>query len=358
MLTKESLELIKEIKQNIKISDLLVQKSLKDLFNYLQDHKYSYSSYSKKPIRTGKFPSSIFLTDSLYDKIKPYNRKQLISWKVTGQSTVHCSLNIYSKSKKKFPESTINLLVEAISFILSFAKNDKKLKIHLLLLPDKKLFNGNFTVNEINSGSASYNSKEGTIHIWRLEECIKVIIHECIHFIEFSDIRDTKLSIKHFNTRYNTSSQKMNFNETYTELWARLLNCYFLSYLYKINNSNIKQYEYFCYLIAVEREFSNLQSSKIKKHLAREFKKNKSKIDINKQTSVLAYYVLTSHVLNNLDQFLKQREKKNYFYLENDTQFLQFLKRCTELPTKLTHINKNYYKTFRMTVAELKILPD
>ena len=126
-------------------------------------------------------------------------------------------------SKSKLSDATINLLIYAISFIMSYANRNNKLNINIVLLPDKKIFNNKFTPNEINSGVYSSNIHEGTIYIWRLEECIKVLFHECIPALRFSAIKDSKEILDKYNKKYNCNSDALRIDEAYTEIWSKIL---------------------------------------------------------------------------------------------------------------------------------------
>jgi hypothetical protein len=261
-------------------------------------------------------------------------------------------LNIYTLKKKRINRKTLNLLVYAISFIVSLSNADRKLNIHVVLLPDKKLFQKKFTPDEINSGLSSYDSYEGRVLIWRKEECIKVLFHELIHALSFSDIEDTKQIISHYNQKFNLSCTEMNLNETYTEIWAKLLNCYFCTKIIIKKNP----YHYFCHLLSVEKEFNSVQAWKINDYLQDEYKKNKIKKNINQYTNVVAYHLVTNEILNNLDKFLNLKfQDKNIFYLTDNTRFNNLMQSFTKLSLSKTKRNTKLYKTFRMTAIELKL---
>lgn len=344
MFTKESNKIINSlVKRNIPENKLLFE-----LFNHLNSYHFDYDKVHITN-KYRKFPKIHFLSDKLYKKIKDYNKTINAKWTVTSNYSVECNLNLFSKSK--LSDATINLLIYSISFIMSFANRDKKLTINIVLLPDKKIFNDKFTPNEINSGVCNSSPYEATIHIWRLEECIKVIFHECIHFLKFSSIEDTQAIIEFYNQRYNYQSDRLTIDEAYTEIWARIMNCYFASKLAIIHDETLNQYKYFSYLIEVEKLFSTNQSLKIIKYLKGQNKRGK-KVDINRDTNVISYYIITSEILNNLNQFINFCKKnKNYFFLTND-----FYKFTTNLnPIKYKNINLKFIQTFRMGATEIKI---
>ena len=85
------------------------------------------------------------------------------------------------------------------------------------------------------------------------------------------------------------------------------------------------------------------------------FLRDKGKINLNKNTNIVAYYLASNEILNNLDAFLKIKlNDNNLFYLDNESQFNNFMISITN--TYYTEkIKKVFNNTFRMTAVELKI---
>ena len=80
--------------------------------------------------------------------------------------------------------------------------------------------------------------------------------------------------------------------------------------------------------------------------------KKGKKIDINKDTNVISYYVITAEIINNLKQFINFCKKnKNYFFLEND--FNNFVTNLNSI--KFMNNNHGFNNTFRMAATEIKI---
>ena len=82
-----------------------------------------------------------------------------------------------------------------------------------------------------------------------MEECIKVLFHECIHALRFSSIKDSKEIVDKYNRLYNNTSDKMLIDEAYTEIWAKVLNCYFVAKISSFNEEDLDLYKYFCILL-------------------------------------------------------------------------------------------------------------
>ena len=350
MLTKESEKLIDEVIQKSKKNDLLQDTYLKKLFHYFESVPFDYEKPRKKNSK-GVFPSTEFMTDSLTKKSKTYNYVSSATWLVQGRFQVKCSLNIYSKTRY-VSDATLNLFVYALSFVASLSNKNRTIKVHLVLLPDKKLYKGKFTKNHINGGSCIFNDTESNVYVWRKEECIKVLFHECIHALCFSSLDQNDRLVQKYQREYNIRSSKLKIEETYTEIWAKIINCYFLSKLFHIQNPEKDNYEYFCLLLGIEREFCFQQASKIKSFL----KQQEKPFDLNKDTNVSAYYLGTAEIFQNLNHFLKMISKNRIpFYLEKKEQFKNFLVECKSIPRRKVNTASNVYKTFRMSATELMV---
>lgn len=329
MLSKESNELIKELKSKMKYKDLLKSTYLKKLFHKMESATFDYEM-PKITHRIGEYPCNQFMIKRLFNKSKKYRKISAIDWRVKSKYSVNISLNIYSLSDIELSPDTINLLVYALSFICSFSNRNRTMTIHLVFLGDKKKYTGKFTRNEINTAGCKFNDDESEICVWRLEECMKVLFHECIHALQFSSITDSKEIVEKYNRLYNNTSEKMLIDEAYTEIWAKILNCYFVAKLTSHDEDNLDLYKYFCILLGVEREFSLMQGYKVADELNKGLKK-----DINKDTNVIAYYIATAEIFNNLENFLQFCLRDgNPFYLKDQRLFNNFLLGCKETPVK------------------------
>ena len=95
----------------------------------------------------------------------------------------------------------------------------------------------------------------------------------------------------------------INSYEAYTEIWAELINCYLISQYVEQS----KQYKFFHTMILLEKTFSDFQSDKIFKYTDLTTKQ----IDINKETNVLAYYIIKNELYKSLNVFLKICRENN-----------------------------------------------
>ena len=70
------------------------------------------------------------------------------------------------------------------------------------------------------------------------------------------------------------------------------------------NKTNQKQYQSFQKMIALEKEYSIYLSEKILYLCYKNNTKGIHKIDINKYTNVLSYYIIRAELYNHLNKFL------------------------------------------------------
>ena len=118
-------------------------------------------------------------------------------------------------------------------------------------------------------------------------------------------------------------------------------------------------YEVFISLIELERKFAILQSEKIF-HITN---LSEDKIDINKNTNVLAYYIIRCELYQKLNLMLKfcNLHNINYVKMDNIQNWYTFLKenipKVEKNNRRFNNMNKTkiIYKTLRMSVNELSI---
>ena len=168
----------------------------------------------------------------------------------TIQSTFQISdfkvtIRIYSNNKETF---FLDQMKYVIRYLLSLFKESltKNITINYYLLDEKKRVPNKHMIpnlHHINSGMCSYTTGKCDIHIWRKEEILKVTIHELLHGLHQEILHDTPKIISNYQSKYNISSKEININETYTEIWAKIINCYFLSKLFRIQKPEKDNYE-------------------------------------------------------------------------------------------------------------------
>ena len=342
MLTKVSNDLIHHFLGKSDINSLLKSQTVKSLYESL--HCEYKNSKIKITMKDMDFPTNAFIAKSIQNKLHSYKNSMTLSWTTRGKSIVRNTLYIYLDDDSK---PNTKLLVDAISYITSFSDKNRKITIHLCLLPDKKILKKNtknLTNGNVNSGSNHYTDTESEICIFRREECIKVIFHEILHGLRCSNLGLNEKITEILCQKYKLDNQDSLVEESYTEIWAKILNCLFIS---SLTNSSTK-YQHFCTMLAIEREFSLYQASKVK-----EFITNSEDKNLDKSTNVTAYYLVVGEILNDLESFLNTCG--NNPYLRDHTVCLEYLYQLDLPKRKKVSKDDKYYNTLRMSVSELSV---
>jgi len=197
--------------------------------------------------------------------------------------------------------------------------------------------------NNVNTAFTTTCPVNSDIVIFRQEEWFKVFIHETFHnfALDFSDMDVTNVHKKVLEL-FPVNS-KVNLYEAYTEFWARIMNTAFCSYLNLKNKDNIEEFLYNIeYFINFERVYGFFQMVKVLDFMGLTYsaliKKDSSlKLLYKEDTSVLAYYVITTILLNNYQLFL------NWCNIYNSPLFL------------FTHTNKNLNSFYDFIYKSYKI---
>lgn len=341
------------INQYLSKIDDISSNEIFELYNYLKNHKYKINDLKMNQCMNF-YPNNNFISPTLFKKTKEYNNCLNINWNIINDKNkkINCSFYFYSKSFNEINKKLLKHLIDSISFIISFKNKTHNYEIHFVPLNDKKKYNSNtksLTKHLINSGCSTIKDIDTTIYIWRLEELNKVLFHEVIHsFINYDNYEiintniTTKKLLNKYKKRYKLYSRKIHFDEPFCETWARILNCFYISNEYHINN----QYDYFCKLLSFEIFYSKQISLNILKL------KEKNNILLDDHTNISSYYLITSELLNNIHNFLSFTKKNNYLYLNDIESFYIHLNNLKKINNKKQLININ---SLRMSCMELQI---
>jgi len=301
-------------------------------------------------MRSGYYPTSDFIANSLAEKLKQITNIMTLKWDTVctdtvGKYSVKNTLNIYLDDNDK---PNTKLLVDAISFITSFSNKSRKITVHLCLLHDKKIIRKNqrrITPMNVNSGMNQFNDTESDICIFRNEEAIKVIFHEIIHSLRLSNLDSDEEITERLCQKYNLESKDILIDESYTEIWAKILNCYFISSL----TSSQTKFQHFITLLSVEQEFSIYQANKVK-----HFVNNSNDKNLDKDTNVSAYYLVVGEIFTDFTGFINMCQLNPY--LKDTDKCLEYLYHLPTINKRKVSYNDPYYNTMRMSVAELDVL--
>jgi len=333
-LTNESLKLInkhKKSKETINISD----KSFYKIYKNLNLLNYEIRDFKIFPIKRKKSPIFGFMNKTLEKKIENYNSCKKYEWTVNNRCCeISIIFNIY-----QIPNNKVNLNIDYLKDIISFgvsgAKDNLSITIHFIPLKEKKFLRKNqkyITVDNINSAACYFRYPVSEICIFRIEEFSKVILHELQHASNQYVILNNNMINSVINQKYNINTDKILLNESYTEIQGRLLNAFYVSKQMPTNN-----YEYFKYLLNLEYKFSIYQMNKILK-----YNQSKKLQKIDNDTNVVAYYIITTEIFSDLENFLNV-----------DLQYFQeYIMNIPKLKAK-KNVNDNH---MRMSLLEVNIL--
>jgi hypothetical protein len=270
-----------------------------------------------------------------------------LQWTTTGKHSVKNTLNIYLDDNEHDNLPNTKLLVDAISYITSFSDKPRKITIHLCLLPNKKTIRKNqtkITQLNVNSGSNHFSDTESEICIFRREEAIKVIFHEIIHGLGFSKLGSHEEITERLCQKYNLGSKDILVDESHTEMWAKIMNCYFIS---SLTNSQTK-FQHFSTLLALEQEFSIYQGNKVK-----QFVRSSKQKDLDKDTNVSAYYLVVGEIFSQFTEFITMCQLDPH--VKDTNKCLEYLYHLDKLDSRRVSHKDPYYNTMRMSVAELEV---
>jgi hypothetical protein len=345
MFTRESLNIQKYLENNQKISKNGF-KELKLLYDSLKKVKYDYELIQniKDDNKNNKHFSNPFVSNEILHSIKSLNNNLKLVLKINGNIL---TINIYydKQSLKRF----ISNILIIISFIFHLMnKNVGNVNINYYLTDHKKTIDKDIKDGlkhgHINNGCCS--TMTNTIDIWRIEEIMKVTIHELFHLFNCDkSMNDDYNIIELYHKRYNINSDRVNTFEAYTEIWANILNCFLIS-----NND----YKNFVKYINLENSWANIQAQKV---FLLTYLDKKDTIDINKYTNVLAYFIIRCEIYNNFKRFIKLFNKSICNNSEVYFEFLQNVNKIIQKDELIKNISKkNYiYKSLRMSCMEIKL---
>ena len=338
-----------------------IEQALKSKFTVMERKElfefFNQTSFDPLPLQEKEFPKRLeidagqFVTVALKEKCKGLpNRRSFVA--KCNEINIHINVCYSTESEKEIKEF-LQIVTGIVSFMDHCSHNEEinKLTLSFYLLDDKKEVHDVKILgpNEVNGG-ATIMTDNPSIVMWRKEEILKVLIHELVHTFAYDHSRegDEASLVKHYQQKYDVSSQVLNIFEAYTEIWAELIHCYLLShYILKHRKLKISKYELFNALVQIERKFSLEQCQCVLQLHQEEITK-----DINKETNVLPYYVIVGEIYESLQEFLQ-------FCLHNNTKFLHIKDlnkyfRYLKGLNKMTKKNKKM-KTGRMTICELQL---
>ena len=198
--------------------------------------------------------------------------------------------------------------------------------------------------HNVNTAFTTTCPKKSEIVIYRKEEWFKVFLHETFHTfgLDFSDMNTEDCKNKILSIFPVNST--VNLYESYSEFWAKIMNCLFCSYHLE-NKDNTEDFLNNCeFFINFERIFAYFQMIKVLDFMNLNYSqlyKKGAQNDIirntmyKEKTNVLSYYIITLILLNDYPSFLEWCNK-------NNTSLLQFKKTISNQISFCNFIEDNY----------------
>lgn len=229
--------------------------------------------------------------------------------------------------------------------------------------------------NNVNTAFTTWCSPKSEIVIYRDEEWFKVFIHETFHNLglDFSDVdhkQNDILMTKLFNIENSNSSFRI--YESYCEVWAEILNGFFVSFFQCENESACKNK--FNKYMQKQIGFSVFQLVKILNYYHSNYSEFINKktpiVKFKENTYVFSYYIVKTILLfhsvdfekwcqdNNVNIFQFDRKNQNVLKYGrlikthyNKKPLLEYIQNMEKASSKFI-LNKDLLGTMRMTVEE------
>lgn len=326
-----------------------------DNFNETIMHMQSYSVQchaGKEKVNNILTTSIKYLSPRLQDKInkvKFWHRKYILH--AHQQKVI---LNIFSSSKNIFQDNNIIYVLLFTLYYCSQVREQQDnaidLKIDIVLSKHKKELSrrkGNIDEYNVNSGVTSFDSSlnEVKILIFRREEVAKVLIHELLHALQIDDKRH--LANIDPISKYFGATSHLNINESFTEMYASLLNIALATLLQK------KQVTVFERLVGKETQFLRKQAYKVLRCLG--FRVQKGELINDKAyretTNIISYYVLKYITFCSVNKFCLFLETTNYELVEL-VDYIAYLNKELE-NQKWQHFRLDNDRSLRMSSIDL-----
>jgi hypothetical protein len=333
-------------------------------------YKSQSATYKTTVDNTFKYPYMLNKSNSVYP---PSTITKYILNEITHQKKISFNLNnrIINIIVSKTNNTKINkkLITNIIVLLKLFDKlsNTQLKPLNIFLYPThfKKLLPKEksklISPINVNSGYTSFHTNIDEIVIFRGEELFKVFIHEAMHYYNF-DIKKTKPF--ETSTIFVKNCSKL-YGETYTEIWARILNIMFIA-IDKTKYYN-DYLQFFKLSLYIESIFSYFQALKILNYNNLNYNSLINNItsieNYNENSNAYCYYILTSLLLLNIDETLIFCSNNNNIRIKfdilesNHDNFINILNKIlhSDRFKKIITILSNYKlnnNTLRMTIIE------
>ena len=229
----------------------------------------------------------------------------------------------------KFKYRTVNIYISHVPNLSKYMKNiylwfhfvdmyaspkcSLTINAYINLTPfTKRVPNPGSPIDQMNANTAftTFCSSNTDIHVYRLEEWFKVLIHESFHSLglEFSPFTNSDTN-RQILEMFAVKSD-VNLGESYAEMWAEIINCVIMSYLSVRDKGNhARMLKKLNELLNIETKFSLFQCAKVLRHNHMKYSdflsgSSSTLQNYSENTNVLSYYIIKSILMYHKDSFI------------------------------------------------------
>ncbi len=369
--TEPSKEIQEFLKKQVSLPDFHLSKKASAVLHKL--YKQAIHAHAMKPNYSIVFENEDFLKKGLpkgssYDYMEKNIRDHIEGLENRVTQVV---LNVGERVYTIFfiiPVGTANAIENYVKWIHTwlqvatlYAKPEcsKTVTVYLYFTDLKKVLpkKHRIALNPENANTAFTTSCQPNTEIilYRREEWFKVFIHESFHNLglDFAGqiLKDSLSQIFPVQSEFK-------FYETYTEMWAELMNIIFIMVGEKTEKPNFEKY------IQMERKFSLLQSAKILHHFGITyrslFEKTAEAEQLRKKykekTEIFCYFILKTLLMYNCNDFIEWMHDHQKPVQNKVDKFIKdlIIPRYNEIQfiNAIENIKINDSNTLRMTALE------
>ena len=327
---------------------------IKTLFNLIHDSNIQPDTY--KLTQDSPHVISPYMAPAISEYIKTNDFQHYSTQYQIGNMQVN--LNLYSVKRIDVTKYLYFIKLVLWMCVKSATKQHDAIDIKIILTTINKTYPSvPVEPASINSGQTDPNKNE--IIIFRKEEWLKVLIHECFHLfcLDFCDIQFNAVPI--FKKMFHVNGEFLIF-ESFTELWARTVNISIVSYHTK-DKITYEEYEQLMKInLQVERIYCIAQMNHVLNKMGYTYEDliHFKKPVLQEKTNFFCYYVLTSVLFYYYDDTMK-------WFIKNDSlvqfskskvhHFFHFIKQIHNTPQLLHFIKKINKPLFNCNMSAFEI---
>jgi hypothetical protein len=245
--------------------------------------------------------------------------------------TIPIQLSFFTKTKEDCLDR-FHIVMTILRYMMQFPNTLDSLQVDFAFtsVPKQLPHHGVVGPSTLNTGYTIGN----TIVVYREEEWLKVFIHECMHvFLYDLELRDKPTLL------YSLFPISIHVNESYCELWARILNCCVISVM---NDASLE------HLLEKERKHSSEQLVKVLNYMKLTYLQLMDKnTDYKENTNAFAYLVIPAILIQHPYSFVTWCKKNN-----NDMLPIQSASAYVQL-IQQQYRSKEFLKTLHTTNSSL-----